>query len=481
MLFMLVLFRLPCYITSENQVVNQGVIRMKVTFAEVDRETLFLLPPSVQDWLPKGHLARFVVDIVEQLDLRSLKASYSGRGSQPYNPEMLVALLFYGYSTGVFSSRKLERNTYDSVAFRYIAANSHPDHDTIASFRRRFLPELKGLFIKILMIAHEMEVLKLGAVSLDGTKVKANASKHKALSYEHANKLEAQIKAEVAELLKKADTADRADIPDGMSIPEELERRTDRLTAIAAAKVEIERRAAERHVNEQAAYEKKVAERAEQEKKTGKKPRGKKPKPPTAGPAAKDQVNLNDSESRIMPTPGGGFEQAYNAQAGVDTKTMLIIASHVTQHTNDKQEVIPALENITALPEALGSVTEFIADCGYFSETNIVACEQKQMTPYIAVDRQSHNQPLWDRFREPPPLPDDADAVTKMKHRLKTVAGKTVYAARKRTVEPVFGIIKSVMGFRSFLLRGFEAVQGEWDLVCMAWNIKRLHVLAKAI
>lgn len=311
---------------------------MKVTFAEVDRETLFLLPPSVQDWLPKGHLARFVVDIVEQLDLRSLKASYSGRGSQPYNPEMLVALLFYGYSTGVFSSRKLERSTYDSVAFRYIAANSHPDHDTIASFRRRFLPEIKGLFVKILMIAHEMEVLKLGAVSLDGTKVKANASKHKALSYEHANKLEAQIKAEVAELLKKADAADHADIPDGMSIPEELERRTDRLAAIAVAKVEIERRAAERHASEQAAYEKKVAERAKQERETGKKPRGKKPKPPTAGPTAKDQVNLNDRESRIMPTSGGGFEQAYNAQAGVDTKTMLIIAAHVpnTPTTNWK-------------------------------------------------------------------------------------------------------------------------------------------------
>jgi len=454
---------------------------MKVTFAEVDRNTLYLLPPSIQDWLPKDHLARFVVDIVEQLDLRSLKASYSGRGSQPYNPEMLVALLFYGYSTGVFSSRKLERSTYDSVAFRYIAANSHPDHDTIASFRRRFLPELKGLFVKILMIAHEMEILKLGSVSLDGTKVKANASKHKALSFEHANKLETQIKAEVAELLKKADSADHADIPDGMSIPEELERRTDRLAKIAAAKTEIERRATERHASEQATYEKKVAERAKQEQETGKKPRGKKPKPPTPGPSAKDQVNLNDSESRIMPTSGGGFEQAYNAQAGVDTKTMLVVTTHVTQHANDKQEVTPALENITALPEILGSVTEFIADCGYFSETNVVACEEKQITPYIAVDRQSHNRPMWDRFREPPPLMDDADAVTIMKHRLKTVDGKAVYAARKRTIEPVFGIIKSVMGFRSFLLRGFESVQGEWDLICMAWNIKRLHVLAKAI
>ena len=202
---------------------------MKVTFAEVDRETLFLLPPSVQDWLPKGHLSRFVVDIVEQLDLRSLKASYSGRGSQPYNPEMLVALLFYGYSTGVFSSRKLERSTYDSVAFRYIAANRHPDQDTIAVFRRRFLPELTKIFVRILEIASQMKVLKLGTVSLDGTKIKANASRHKAFSYNHACKLEKQLKAEVTELLKKAEATDQADIPDGMSIPEELVRREERL------------------------------------------------------------------------------------------------------------------------------------------------------------------------------------------------------------------------------------------------------------
>ena len=256
---------------------------MPVNFVECDRETLYLLPPSLQDWLPEGHLARFVVEIVEQLDLRSLKESFAGRGSQPYNPEMLVALLFYGYATGTFSSRKLERNTYDSVAFRFIAANTHPDHDTIANFRRRFLPQLKALFVQILLIARQMKVLKLGSVSLDGSKVKANASRHKALSYDHACKLEAQLTSEVAELLKKAEAADRADIPDGMSIPEELERREKRLTAIAEAKAEIERRAAERHAREQAAYEKKVAERAEKEKTTGKKAKGKKPKPPKTG------------------------------------------------------------------------------------------------------------------------------------------------------------------------------------------------------
>lgn len=451
---------------------------MSVKFVEVDRETPYLLPPSLQDWLPKGHLARFVVEIVEQLDVRSLKATYAGRGSQPYNPEMLVALLFYGYATGIFSSRKLERSTYDSVAFRFIAANSNPDHDTIATFRRRFLPQLNKLFAQILLIAHQMEVLKLGNVSLDGSKIKANASKHKALSYEHACKLEEQIKAEVAELLKKAEAADRSDIPDGMNIPEELERREKRLSAIAAAKAEIEKRAAERHAREQAAYETKVAERTKKEQATGKKAKGKEPKPPKSGPTAKDQVNLTDEESRIMPTSGGGFEQAYNAQAGVDTASKLIVSVHVTQKTNDKQELTPTLENLAALPVELGKATDLVADSGYFSETNVAACEENGITPYIAAGRQSHNPSLMERFADPPPLPEDADSVARMKHRLKTPSGKAIYAQRKVTSEPVFGIIKAVMGFRSFLLRGFEAVKGEWNLVCMAYNIKRLHILA---
>jgi len=453
---------------------------MEPKFLEVDRETLYLLPPSVQDWLPEGHLARFIVEIVEQLDLRSLKASYAGRGSQPYNPAMLLALLFYGYSTGVFSSRKLERSTYDSVAFRFIAANRHPDHDTIATFRKRFLKELSGLFVQILMIARQMNMLKLGSVSLDGSKVKANASKHKALSYEHACKLEVQLKAEVAELLKKAESADKADIPDGMNVPEELQRREQRLSGIATAKAEIERRAAERHLREQAAYEEKVAARAKKAEETGKKPKGKQPKPPTAGPSAKDQVNLTDEESRIMPVSGGGFEQTYNAQAAVDTESKLIVTAHITQQSNDKQELVPTLKNLAALPEQLGTVTELLADSGYFSEPNVNACVDKEITPYIAVDRQSHNRSLWDRFKEPPPLPDNADSVTTMKHRLKTKAGKAVYALRKVTSEPIFGIIKAVMGFRGFMLRGKESVSGEWNLACMAYNIKRMHSLKMA-
>ena len=453
---------------------------MEPKFLEVDRETLYLLPPSVQDWLPEGHLARFVVEIVEQLDLRSLKASYAGRGSQPYNPSMLLALLFYGYSTGVFSSRKLERSTYDSVAFRFIAANRHPDHDTIATFRKRFLKELSGLFVQILMIARQMNMLKLGSVSLDGSKVKANASKHKALSYEYACKLEVQLKSEVADLFNKANSADKADIPDGMNVPEEIQRREQRLPGIAAAKAEIERRAVERHVREQAAYEEKIAARAKKAEETGKKPKGKQPKPPTAGPMPKDQVNLTDEESRIMPVSGGGFEQTYNAQAAVDTESKLIVAAHITQQTNDKLELEPTLKNLDALPKQLGTVSELLADSGYFSETNVNACVDKEITPYIAVDRQSHNRSPWERFKEPPPLPDDADSVTTMKHRLKTKAGKAVYALRKVTSEPVFGIIKAVMGFRGFMLRVKESVSGEWNLACMAYNIKRMHSLKMA-
>ena len=451
---------------------------MSVNFIESDRKTPFLLPPSIEDWLPEGHLARFVVEIVEQLDLSSLTEPYTGRGSQPHHPAMLVALLFYGYAVGVFSSRKIERSTYDSVAFRYIAANSHPDHDTIAHFRKRFLQELTGLFVQILWVARQMGVLKLGNVSLDGSKVKAHASKHKALSYEHACKLEAQWKNEVAQLLQKAEAADRADLPDGLSIPEELQRREDRLSAIRNAKAEIERRAAERQAREQAAYREKMAKRARKEQETGQKPPGRQPQPPVPGPTAKDQVNLTDGDSRILPT-SGGFEQCYNAQAGVDVATKIIVSAHVTPEPNDKQQLEPTLKKLVALPKELGKVSGLISDSGYFSETNVQACENQGITPYLAIGREHHHQDPWDRFREPPVRPEGADAVSRMRHRLKTAAGKATYALRKVTSEPVFGIIKAVMGFRSFQMRGTEAAEGEWNLVCMAWNIKRLHVLTR--
>lgn len=451
---------------------------MGANFIQVDRETPYLLPPSVQEWLPENHLARFVVDIVGQLDVRRLKEAYAGKGSKAYNPEMLLGLLFYGYATGAFASRQIERATYDSVAFRYIAANAHPDHDTIANFRKRFLGELKPLFVQILTIAHQMDVLKLGKISLDGSKVKANASKHHALSWEHACKLEQQLKGEVEELLRKADAADAADIPDGMSIPDELSRRQERLAAIASAKAEISRRAQERYAKEKEAYEQKCQERKDKEQSTGKKARGKEPKPPEPGPKPSDQVNLTDGESRIMPTSGGGFSQSYNAQASVDIDTMLIVGTHVSQQTNDKQEIVPAIAELTGLPEDLGKVDTMLTDSGYFSEANVNRCQASDITPLMAVKREHHHLSLVERFAEPPALPDDADALARMKHRLKTSEGRQLYGKRKSTVEPVFGIIKAVMKFRQFLLRGIEAVRGEWNLVCIAYNLKRLHVLA---
>jgi transposase len=280
-------------------------------FRPIDRDTDFLLPPSVDEWLPQRHLARFVVEVIAGLDLRAMTGSYRGSGEASYHPKLLLGIIIYGYATGVFSSRKLERATYDSVAFRFIAANDHPDHDTIAAFRRRFLKEIEGLFVQVLGVAREMGVLKLGTVALDGTKIHANASRHSALSYEHAGKIEAQLQAEVAELMAKAEAADQADLPDGMSIPEELARREQRLAAIARAKATIEARAKERHAREQAEYEAKLAARDAKTKATGKKPGGKPLAPPAEGPLPTDQINLTDEDSRIMPVAGGGFEQCY--------------------------------------------------------------------------------------------------------------------------------------------------------------------------
>jgi len=450
---------------------------MAVDFILVDRDTPDWFPASVQEYLPEEHLARFVVEIVEQLDLSHLVSAYAGTGSKPYHPEMLVALIFYGYATGVFSSRKLALATHDSIAFRYICANTHPDHRTIADFRKRFLNELKALFTEILLIAQVMGLVKLGTVSLDGTKIKANASKHKALSWEHANRLEAQLKGEVDELMRLAEQADQQPLPEQLDIPLELERREQRLAVIAAAKEEISARAQARFEAEQAEYERKLADREARAQRSGRNPGGKPPQAPEPGPQAKDQVNLTDEQSRIMPAAGGGFEQAYNAQAGVDIDTHLIVEQHVTDHTNDKLEIAPALERLNALPEALGHVEVLLADTGYHSRANVEQCEAAGIEPLIPERRQRHNPPLTERFADDPAAPSDPSPTEAMAHRLQTRDGKARYAKRKSTVETVFGIIKHVQGFRQCLLRGLDAVQGEWALVCIGWNLKRLFAL----
>jgi len=448
-------------------------------FVPIDRSTPHLFPPSVEDYLPDEHLARFIVDIVDQMDLSSLIGSYGGRGgSQAWHPAMLVSLLLYGYATGAFSSRKLEQATRDSVPYRYICANQHPDHDSICAFRKRFLRELEGLFVQVLVIARQLGVLKLGTVSLDGTKVKANASKHKALSWQYANKLEAQLREEVARLLQLAEAADNSELPEELDIPAEIKRRADRLAAIARAKAEIQARADARYAQEQAEYEAKVAAREQQAKATGKRPRGREPKPPATGPGDKDQVNLTDAASRIMPGSGGGFEQSYNAQASVDIDSGLIITRHVSQQSNDKREVDPTLAQLAQQAEVLGKPTELLADTGYFSAANVNAITTEGITPVMASGRESHNPPLAERLVKPPEaFETTGDAVEDMRRHLRTAPGKALYAKRKSTIEPTFGVIKHVQGFRQFLLRGVEAVSGEWNLVCMAFNVKKLHVL----
>lgn len=445
-------------------------------FVAVDRDTVYLLPPSVDEWLPADHLVRFVVEVIEHLDLTALTRPYAGRGSAAYHPAVLLGLLIYGYASGVHSSRKIERATYDSVAFRYVAANTHPDHDTLATFRRRFLKEVEALFVQVLMLAREMKLLKLGHIALDGTKITANASKHKALSWGHANRIEAHLREEVQTLLALAESSDAQALPDGLDVPAEIARREDRLSAIAQAKAKIEQRAAERHQLEQQQHEAKIAKRKAQ-RDAGKKPRGKDPEPPASGPKGTDQVNLTDEESRIMRASDGGFEQSYNAQAGVDTDTMLVITAHVSQACNDQREVVPTLQKIGALPTQLGTVQSLIADNGYCSQANVNACKEVDIEPLLALKRQEHHMPVLERFSGDTPAPEDADPLVQMAHHLSTQAGRALYSLRKQTVEPVFGIIKRVMGWRQMSMRGLEKAQGEWNLVTMAWNIKRLHVL----
>jgi transposase len=442
-------------------------------FLPYSRNQVYLLPPSMHDGLTENHLARFIVEVVDQLDLSQLLRRYSGCGSLAYHPAVLLALLVYGYATGVFSSRKLEKATDDSVAFRFIAAELHPDHDTLANFRKTCLVELEELFVQVLTLAQAMKLVRLGTIALDGTKLKANASQHKALSHGHIEKREAQLREEVQALLQRAATVDQEELAEGIDLPEEIARREARLAALAEAKAKLAERVKARDAQAQQDDAEKVARR-EAQRQAGQKPKGPEPQPPVTGPQAKDQINLTDEESRIMPS-AQGLVQGYNAQAAVATETMLVIATTVTPAPNDKQQLEPLLEKLADLPEALGVVDTLLADNGYFSQANVQACVDQQITPLMALGRERHHVPLAERL-----APDSEDPVRKMAHALKTQQGRAQYGQRKNTVEPVFGIIKQVLGFRQFTLRGLAAVTGEWNLVTIAFNLKRMHVLATA-
>ena len=434
------------------------------------------MPASIDEWLPQKHLARFVVEITEQLGLSAIYKEYKPSGPPPYDPRMLLALLFYGYATGVYSSRKIEEATYDSVAFRFISGNLHPDHDTLADFRKRFLEQIGGCFVQILLIAQSLGFVKVGQVNIDGTKIQANASKHSAMSYEHMERLEQQFKEEVERLMERAKQVDMQEDQE-LDIPAEIQRREDRLEKILAAKAVIEQRAKERFEREQAEYEAKMKARAEKEKASGKKIGGKKPTAPEEGPTSKDQYNFTDPESRIMKT-SDGFDQCYNAQAAVSGQ-MLIVGAFANAHGVDTQELLPVLD---AIPPILGKVDAAAADNGYFSPGNIQGCTQRKVEPYIAVGKQAHNQWLDEQIarQEPEPPGDLASPSKQMSHKLKTEIGRAIYRLRKMTVEPVFGIIKEIMGFRRFSFRGEQYINGEWLLVCSAFNLKRLFVLVTA-
>jgi transposase len=448
---------------------------MSRTFKTVDYAQALDLTVRLGDCLPPEHLARFVVDSVALLDVSSLYAHYGSRGGEPYAPEVLLGLLFYGYATGVFSSRKIERATYEAVPFRFIAGNQHPDHDTLATFRRTFLPELKDLFVQVLLLAQEAGVLALGTISLDGTKVHADASRHNAVSYKRLLELETQLRAEIEELFLLSEQSDQREVPDGLVVREEMARREDRLARLEEAKAVLQARAVERLAAEQAEYEAKLAQRAERERTTGRGP----PTPPAPGPRDADQYNFTDPQSRIMKNPtDAAFEQDYNAQVAVDQGSLLIVGWALSNHPNDSHEAEPTLD---AIPSAIGMPQAAALDAGYFGPATLAACAKRGIDPYIATGRDPHYA-SWQRRLAPLPDPpaEDASSQVKMAYKLRTALGKAIYGARKSTVEPVIGIIKEVLGFRQFSLRGIQAVAGEWCLVCLAFNLKRFHTLSRA-
>lgn len=447
----------------------------------VDRDTPMLLAPDLRDWLPEGHLVHFIVEAVAALPLQGFRVNVRGTGSEQYPPSMMLSLLIYCYATGRMGSRQIEAATHTDVAVRYICGGDlHPDHDTICTFRRQNGALFTESFVKVLAYAQELGVLKKrGGVSVDGTKIEANASKHAAVSYRRAGEMIAELEKEVQELMALAESADRAPEAVRLDVPAELARRKDRQAKLAQAREAIEARFEERRKEQQADYDQKLAvykERREQHR-----PAGKEPQPPADHPEDKAQHNFTDPESRIMKAGSGEhFEQSYNAQAAVDTEgSLLILGAQLTDEPNDKQQLIPTLQSVAP---ATREITEVLADTGFFSESAVTDVEaQGGPTVYAAVEKCGHHRGVSDLLEQAdPPLPPDTATVTeKMTQRLRTAAGKAKYALRKQTVEPVFGIIKSVMGFRHFFLRGRTKASLEWTLVALAYNFKRLARLVQ--
>jgi transposase len=450
---------------------------MSRQFQKPDYEAVLNQTIQVREVLPEDHLARFVVEIISQMDLEPIYRHYGTVGGKAIAPEVLLGLLLYAYANGVFSSRKIERATTENVAFGFVAGGLHPDHDTIANFRKTFVGEIQELFVQVLLLAKEMGVLKVGNISLDGSKIHADASKSKAVSYKRLLVLQERLRAEVAELLSLGESTDQGEavLPQGLVIQDAITRRQERLEKLARAKAVLEARAKERYEVERAEYEAKMREREEKAKRKGRRPGGKPPQSPTPGPGDKDQYNFTDPDSRIMKnSTDDGFNQHFNVQLGVDQASLLIVGHSLSNHPNDKAEAEPTLASI---PEQLGQIGAAAMDNGFFSPANTQACHQRGIEPYIATGRQTHHQ-SWQAFfvKECEPPSESASTTVKMAYKLQTTVGHEIYRLRKCTVEPVIGIIKEVLGFRQFSLRGLLAAAGEWTLVCLAYNLKRLHV-----
>jgi len=448
----------------------------RTRFQPYEREQALLLPQDMREWLPEGDLAYFIPDVVATLDLGAIYSTYDGSkgGQPPFHPEMMVSLLLYAYCLGLPSSRKIEEGTYQVVGFRVVAADRHPDHDTISEFRKRHLQALAALFVQVLELCREAGLVKLGHVALDGTKVRANASKHKAMSYGRMEEKEKELEAEVARLLALAERVDAEEDAlygkgkRGDELPEELKFRETRLKKIREAKKALEERA-------RAAAEKKRAERAEEEaqrKALCEKRKGPEPKPISDAPDPKAQINFTDPESRIMKDGATkSFEQSYNCQALVDSHAQIIVATRVTQEANDKQQVAPLVEK---MKENLGGdkPAELSADNGYFSEDNVLYLEAQGIEPFIATGRQKHGEQV---LLPSGCIPENATIKELMARKLRTLSGRGAYKKRKEIVEPVFGQIKDARGFWQFLLRLLAKVTAEWDLICLTHNLLKLH------
>jgi len=451
---------------------------MSRPFKTPDYEATLNLTITLREALPPNHLARFVVDVISQLDLSALYTRYAPVGGVAIAPEILLGLLFYGYATGVFSTRKIERASAESIPFRFIASGLQPDHDTLANFRKTFLPEIQELFVQILLLAQAADVFRLGNISLDGSKIHADASKHHAVSYKRLLELETALRPQVSELFALGEQADQGDVslPTGFSVEAEIAFRQERLANLAKAKAVLEARAQERYVAEKAAYDAKVRAREDRARQNKRPPRGRAPKPPEPGPRDGDQYNFTDPDSRIMKNcTDAGFDQQSNAQVAVDQASLFIVATTVSNHPNDQHEVEPTLD---AISPRLGTPEAAALDNGYWSPTNAQVLEDHGIEPYIATGREPHQRSWQNWFAQhPTPPAAEASALEKMAYKLQSEMGKAIYALRKQTVEPVIGIVKEALGFRQFSLRGLAAVAGEWCLVCLAFNLKRFHTL----